>query len=132
MTGCDGSLRSLTSQEGYPSQASETAGLIRDRFVKPLRTLKWYDMFTEKKDFSRSKVFSWTNQPARLNSSFARIASFSHCLTEVQDSMASQIKILQNDKGKGKSTGKAHQAIKKLDFLIIFTRSITQAMARTM
>ena len=65
----------ITVQEGYPSRASETAGLVRDQFVKPPRTLKWYDMHTEKNDFSRSKVFSWTNQPARLNSSFPRIAN---------------------------------------------------------
>ena len=136
--------------------------------VKPRRTLKWYNMYTDKKDFSRSKVFSWTNQPARLNSSFPRIAnrslpsapasrhvsqdtlrkweraardqsymcnqaaSFSLCLTKVQDSMTNQLKLLQNDKGKGKSTGKTHQAIEELDFLITFNKSITQAMARTM
>ena len=158
----------ITVQEGYPSQASETAGLVRDQFVKPPRTLKWYDMFTEKKDFYRSKVFSWTNQPARLNSSFPRItnrslpsapasrpvsqdtlrkweraardqsymcnqaAGFSRCVTKVQDSITSQLKLLQNDKGKGKSTGKTHQGIEELDFLITFNQSITQAMARTM
>ena len=65
----------ITVQEGYPSQASETAGLVRHQFVKPPRTLKWYDMYADKKDFSRSKVFSWTNQPARLNSTFPRIAN---------------------------------------------------------
>ena len=158
----------ITVQEGYPSRASETAGLIRDQFVKPPRTLKWYDMFTEKKDFSRSKVSSWTNQPACLNSSFPRIANrslpsspasrpvsqdtlrkweraardqsyicnqaagFSRCLTKVQDSMSQQLRVLQSDKGKGKSTGKTHQAIEELDFLLTFNRSITQAMARSM
>ena len=111
-----------------------------------------------------SKVLPWTNQPARLNSSFPRIAnrslpsapasrpvsqdtlrkweravrdqsymcnqaaSFSRCLTKVQDSMANQLKLLQNDKGKGKSTGKTHQAIEELDFLITFNKSITQAL----
>ena len=158
----------ITIQEGYPSRASETSGLVKDQFVKPPRTLKWYDMHTEKKEFSRSKVTSWTNQPARLNSSFPRIANrslpsapasrpvtqdtlrkweraardqtymcnqaaaFSRCLTKVQDSMASQLKILQNDKGKGKATGKSHQAVEELDFLITFNKSISQAMARTM
>ena len=46
--------------------------------------------------------------------------------------MANQLKLLQKDKGKGKSTGKTHQAIEELDFLITFSKSITQAMARTM
>ena len=31
-------------------------------------------MHSEKKDFSRSKVYTWTSEPARLNSSFPRIA----------------------------------------------------------
>ena len=46
--------------------------------------------------------------------------------------MASQLKVLQNNKGKGKSTGKSHQAVEELDFLVTFNKSITQAMARTM
>ena len=58
-----------TVQEGYPS---ETAGLSRDKFIKPPKTLKWYNMFSEKRDFSHSKVYTWTNKPARLNSSFPR------------------------------------------------------------
>ena len=31
-------------------------------------------MHTEKKDFSQSKVYTWTSEPGRLNSSFPRIA----------------------------------------------------------
>ena len=158
----------ITVEEGYPSQASETAGLAKDQFIQPPRTLKWYDMFADKKDFSRSKVSSWTNQPASLNSSFPRIANrslpsapasrpvsqdtlrkweraahdqsfmcnqaagFSRCLTKVQDSMASQLKIIQGDKSKCKSTSKVHQALEELVFLVTFNRSITQAMSRTM
>ena len=37
----------LTVQEGYPSHTSETAGLNRDQFVKPPKTLKWYEMYSE-------------------------------------------------------------------------------------
>ena len=65
----------VTVYEGYPSHSSETAGLSRDQFVKPPKTLKWYDMYSEKKNFSRSKEHSWTNEHARLNSSFPRITS---------------------------------------------------------
>ena len=67
----------ITVQEGYPSRTSENAGLSRDQFVKPPKTLKWYNMHCEKKDFSRSKVYTWTNEPARLNSTFPRIANIS-------------------------------------------------------
>ena len=48
----------ITVQEGYPSRTSENAGLSRDQFVKPPKTLKWYSMHCEKKDFSRSKVYT--------------------------------------------------------------------------
>ena len=64
----------ITVQEGYPSHTSENAGLNRDQFVQPPKTLKWYGMHCEK-DFSRSKVHTWTNEPARLNSTFPRIAN---------------------------------------------------------
>ena len=155
----------VTIQEGYPSHSSETAGLSRDQFVKPPKTLKWYEMYSEKKDFSCSRVHSWTNEPARLNSSFPRIASHSlhsaltsrtvshdtlrrqewaacdqsyqaagliRCLTKVQESMVSQLKVIHGDKFKGKSSGKFHQAAEEFDYLIMFKRSITQAMAWTM
>ena len=65
----------ITVQEGYPSRTSETAGLSRDQFIKPPKTLKWYGTHCEKKDFSRSKVHTWTNEPARINSTFPRIAN---------------------------------------------------------
>ena len=65
----------ITVQEGYPSRTSENARLSRDQFVKPPKTLKWYNMHCEKKDFSGSKVYTWTNEPARLNSTFPRIAN---------------------------------------------------------
>ena len=46
----------ITLQEGYPTRNSETAGLSKDQFIKPPKTLKWYGMHSDKKDFSRSKV----------------------------------------------------------------------------
>ena len=60
----------ITVTESYPSCSSETSGLARDQFIKAPKTLKWYDMYPEKNDFSRSNVRCWTNEPARLNSSF--------------------------------------------------------------
>ena len=46
--------------------------------------------------------------------------------------MVTQLKVIQGDRNKGKTHSKIHQAAKELDYLIIFNRSITQAMARTM
>ena len=65
----------ITVQEGYPSRTSENTGLCRDQFVKPPKTLRWYNIHCEKKDFSQSKVYTWTNELARLNSTFSRIAN---------------------------------------------------------
>ena len=65
----------VTIQEGYPSCSSETASLNRDQFVKPPKTLRWCNMFSDKMDLSHSKVHTWTNEPARLNTSFPRIAN---------------------------------------------------------
>ena len=65
----------ITVQEGYPSRTSDTAGLNRDQSVKPPKTRKWYGMHCDKKDFSRSKVYTWTSEVVRLNSSFSRIAN---------------------------------------------------------
>ena len=65
----------ITVQEGYPSHTPENAGLSRDQFVKPPKTLKWYGMHCEKKDFFRSRVHTWTNELAMLKSTFPRIAN---------------------------------------------------------
>ena len=59
------------------SKNSETAGLLRDQFMKMPRSSKWYNIYTDKKDFVKSKVSSWSPDPAKLNSSFRRIARHS-------------------------------------------------------
>ena len=59
-------------------------------------------------------------------------AGLSRCLTKVQESMVSHLKIIQGDKSKDKSPSRVHQATEELDYLITFNWSITQAMARTM
>ena len=59
-------------------------------------------------------------------------AAFNRYLTKVQDNMVSQLKVIQGITSKGKSSRKIHEAADKLDYLITFNRSITQAMAHTM
>ena len=60
--------------EGYPSCSSETCGLLKDQFVKTPKTVKSYDIYKER---FHSKVVSWASDPARLNSSFSRVAKHS-------------------------------------------------------
>ena len=64
----------LTITEGYPSRNTETAGLLRDQFVKPPRSSRWYDMHTDKKDSDMSTVCSWSPELAKLNCAFSRVA----------------------------------------------------------
>ena len=64
----------LTVAEGYPSRSTEPAGLLRDQFVKTPRSFKWYDMHVDKKECDRSTMCSWSPEPAKLNSTFSRVA----------------------------------------------------------
>ena len=64
----------VTVAEGYPSRNSETGGLLRDQFVKTPRSSKWYAMHTDKKDSASATVCDWSPEPAKLNSTFTRVA----------------------------------------------------------
>ena len=63
----------LTITEGYPTRNTNNAGLLRDQFIKPPRSWRWYGMHTEK-DSESSTVCNWSPEPAKLNHSFSRIA----------------------------------------------------------
>ena len=79
MTGFAKKLEKLnvTIAEGYLSKSAETARLLRDQFVKTPRSSKWCDMHTDKKDFTIAKMSSWSPDPAKLKSSFRRVARHS-------------------------------------------------------
>ena len=59
-------------------------------------------------------------------------AGLSRCLTRVYDSMSTQLRSLNVDKGNGKSSEKMQKAVDELEYLVTFNRSISQAMARKM
>ena len=67
----------LTVAEGYPSRNTETGGLLCDQFVKAPRSSKLYDMHTDKKDSASTTVCNWSLEPAKLNSTFSRVARHS-------------------------------------------------------
>ena len=46
--------------------------------------------------------------------------------------MSTQLKSLDMDKGKGKSSERMQQAVDELEYMVTFNRSISRAMARTM
>ena len=57
---------------------------------------------------------------------------FSLCLTKVQDSFATHLKIIQEEKAKGKLAIRTQTATDELANLMTFNQSITQAIPRTM
>ena len=59
-------------------------------------------------------------------------AELSRCFTKVQESMVTQLKTLQSNKGKGKSSSRTQHAVDELDYLVTFNKRITQAIAHTM
>ena len=64
----------LTITEGYPARNCETAGLLKDQFIKPPRSSRWYGMHAEKKDCDNVTVSSWSPELAKLNSAFSQVA----------------------------------------------------------
>ena len=81
--------------------------------------------------FSQDLLRRWERAAREQTIMCNQAAGLSRCLTRVQDSMATQLKILRLD-SKGKSSEKMKQAVNELEYLTTFNRSISQAMARTM
>ena len=67
------STLNLTITEGYPTRNTDNTGLLRDQFVKPPRSSRWYTMHAEKSSESLT-VRTWSPDPAKLNHSFSRVA----------------------------------------------------------
>ena len=67
----------LTLDEGYPSHGSETSGLSKDVFLRPVKSQsKWYGLFSDHK-VDPSAVSSWSADTSKLISSYSRIARHS-------------------------------------------------------
>ena len=64
----------LTITEGYPARNTDTAGLLKDHFIKPPRTSRRYGMHTDKKDCESNTICTWSPESAKLNHSFSRVA----------------------------------------------------------
>ena len=160
----------VTLVEGYPSRASEAGGLQKDQFVKVGRSQsKWYGLHPNQEKSVESVTF-WSSEPAKLNSSYSRVArssglstpapasrpisqdtlrrwersawestyicnqaaGFSRCLSKVQSSMQTQLKLIQMEQSKGKSSERTGTATDELQYLLKFNSSITKCMAKTM
>ena len=80
--------------------------------------------------FSQDLLRRWERAAREQTIMCNQAAGLSRCLTRVQDSNT-QLKTLRLD-SKGKSSEKMKQAVSELEYLTTFSRSVSQAMARTM
>ena len=55
-------------------------------------------------------------------------AGFNRCITKIQDSVQENLKILQTELSKGKSSGKAQAALDELHYLASFNQNVSFAM----
>ena len=61
-----------------------------------------------------------------------QVVGFSRCLNKVQSSMQDQLRLIQNEQAKGKTSERTSTATHELQYLLNFISSITQCMAKTM
>ena len=59
-------------------------------------------------------------------------AGFNRCITKIQDSVQEQLKILQNELGKGKSSAKAQTALDELHYLPRFNQNVSFAVGKSL
>ena len=59
-------------------------------------------------------------------------AGFNRCITKIQDSVQEQLKILQAELGKGKSSKKAQSALDELHYLTSFNQNVSFAVGKSL
>ena len=59
-------------------------------------------------------------------------AGFNRCITKIQDSVQEQLKILQTELGKGKSSSKAQSALDELHYLTSFNQNVSFAVGKSL
>ena len=130
----------LTLVESYSSRSSDTPGLHR----KSKNVVAWDNELAK-----LNSIYSWSARSSGLFSSrsldqspkkpsaecsfkesyICNQAGFNWYLTRVQINMMAQLKVIQNDKAKGKLLVETHGATEDLQHLLIFNQTIHSAMA---
>ena len=59
-------------------------------------------------------------------------AGFNRCITKIQDSVQEQLKILQTELGKSKSSSKAQAALDELHYLTTFNQNVSFAVGKSL
>ena len=83
------------------------------------------------RQLSQDTVRKWEKAAKESSCICNQSAGFNRCITKVQDSVQDQLKILQTELGKGKSSAKAQSALDELHYLISFNQNVSFAMGKS-
>ena len=81
---------------------------------------------------SQDTLRRWENSAHESTYICNQAAGFSRCLSKVQPSKQAQLRMIQAEQSKGKSSEKTTSATDELQYLLNFNSSITQCMTKTM
>ena len=81
---------------------------------------------------SQNILRKWERLAREFSFICIQVAGFSCCLTRLQENVTAQLKMIKDNKAKGKSYVKAQEATEELTYLMNFNWSITFAVTRTM
>ena len=73
------------------------------------------------RSINQDTLRSWKRSARECTFMCNQAAHVSRCLTKVQESMVAQLKTLNLDRGKGKTSGRSQQAVHNLEYLVTST-----------
>ena len=143
----------LVLLEGYPSKSSELGDLHMDQFLRPPKSQsRWYGIHPAKLNsafsriakptvanseppahqISQDTVRKWEKAAKGTSYICNQSAGFNRCITKIQDSVQEQLRILQTELGKGKSSSKAQSALDELNYLTIFNQNVSFVVGKSL
>ena len=84
------------------------------------------------RQLSQDTVRKWEKAAKESSYICNQSAGFNRCITKIQDSVQEQLKILQAELGKGKSSAKAQSALDELHYLSSFNQNVSFAMGKSL
>ena len=79
---------------------------------------------------SQDAIRKWEKAAKETSYICNQSAGFNRCITKIQDSVQEQLRILQMELGKGKSSSKAQSALDELHYLTSFNQNVSFAVGK--
>ena len=84
------------------------------------------------RQISQDTIRMWEKAAKESSYICNQSAGFNRCMTKIQDSVQDQLRIVQADLGKGKSSAKAQSALDELHYLTSFNQNVSFAMRKSL